>query len=131
MVLCAPIISAIDGDIVTVLVHHTYINYSYTITHAIRATLGLYAHIRFFNFTIMPPLTKGYEKISTVLIFIAVKILTRLEHQSRSVDLQFVHILVHFLYIYRNQRHLQQPDRNISRWFVLIFFEEEGRKNLA
>jgi hypothetical protein len=52
--------------------------------------------VRFYNFTIMPPLTKGYEKISTVVIFIAVKILT-------SANLQFVHLLVDFFI------HLPQP----------------------
>jgi hypothetical protein len=34
---------------------------------------------------IMSSLTKGYRKISTVLIFIVARILARVEHQSRSV----------------------------------------------
>jgi hypothetical protein len=49
---------------VTVLVRHTYRNYSYKTTHAIRATIGLYIHVTLFNGTIMHPLTNGYGKIS-------------------------------------------------------------------
>jgi hypothetical protein len=51
---------------VTVVVH-----YMYKTTRAIWASRGSYVHIRFLNFTIITLLTKGYEKISTVLIFYA------------------------------------------------------------
>jgi hypothetical protein len=62
---------------VTVLVRRTYRNYSYKITRAIRATIGVYVHVRICNFTIMPPLTKGYVKISIVLVFVAARVLPR------------------------------------------------------
>jgi hypothetical protein len=51
---------------VTVVVHYTY-----KTRWVIQASGGSYVHIRFLNFTIITLLTKGYEKISTVLIFYA------------------------------------------------------------
>jgi hypothetical protein len=41
---------------VTILVHHTYINKT---TRAIHTTIGLYVHVRFLNFTIIPHLRRG------------------------------------------------------------------------
>jgi hypothetical protein len=67
----------------TVQVCHTYGICLCKTTRTIRVSIGLYVHVGFGDFTIVPPLTEGYEKIFTIIVFDVATVLPREEHEQK------------------------------------------------